>query len=202
MTFWRTFHSINEDVGFAFGFTLNILLLVVIMRVKVKAMQKYNILLLQCCCIDMFQVIVSFVVKPIIIIDRRNVYFLSNGFLRPIGGWVEMLGIVLWAISVFFCINSMPVSYIFRYRTVCLNATISRKFYIISLTAAFLAASTYGIAIWKLHYSDYHDLTYLAEEGFGWLMADAEGKVKAASISPFVSSLDFKIEVIKITRFV
>ena len=57
---------------------------------------------------------------------------------------------------------------------------------------AFLSASTYGIAIWKFHYSDYYELRYLAEEGFGWLLADDEGKVKAASISPFVSFLYLK----------
>ena len=187
MTFWRTFHAVNETIAFVFGFGLNILLLIVIHRVKIKAMQKYNILLLQCCCVDILQVITSFIVKPILVIHSKSLYYLSNGFLRSIGGDIEMLGICLWTTSVFFCINSMPVTYVFRYRTVCLNATISKTFYISSLIMAFLSASTFGMIQWKFHYLDNKNMTYLAENNFGWLMADDEGKVKAASVTFVVS---------------
>ena len=100
-----------------------------------------------------------------------------------------MLGITLWTISVFFCINSMPISYIFRYRTLCLNKEVSKKFYVISLIVAICNASSFGIIIWKFHYIDNAQWTYLAEEGIGWLMADDEGKVKAASACPGVSSV-------------
>ena len=191
MTFWRTFHSINEDLAFVFGFSLNVLLLIIIKRVEVKSMKKYNILLLQCCCVDMLQVVSSFVVKPVIVIHEKSLYYLSNGILRPIGGPVEMLGIITWTISVFFCINSMPVTYVFRYRTVCLNATISKTFYISSLIMAFLSASTFGIIQWKFHYLHNKNMTYLAENNFGWLMADDEGKVKAASVCFAVSFTQF-----------
>src|SRR5690606_30839962 len=138
-------------------------------------------------CVDLLQVFVSFIVKPVTVMYKKSEYFLSNGFLRPIGGPIEMIGIALWTVSVFFCINSMPVSFIFRYRTLCLNTTISKKFYIASLIAAFLSASTFGIIVWKFHYLDNKDLTYLAEKSFPWLMADDEGKVKAASACPGVS---------------
>ena len=184
---WRTFHTINEDMAFASGLSLNLLLLFLIHKVKIKSMQKYNVLLLQCCCVDMFQIFISFIVKPVVIFHKRNEYFLSNGFLRPIGGWVEMLGITLWTISVFFCINSMPLSYIFRYRTLCLKKEVSKVFYVTSLFIALCSASSFGIIIWKYHYIDNGHLTYMAEEGFGWLMADDEGKVKAASACPGVS---------------
>ena len=192
MAFWRTFHGINEDVAFVFGFSLNILLLFIIRQIQVKAMQKYNILLIQCCCIDLFQVFVTFIVKPIIVIHQKSVYLLSDGFLRPIGGCIEMFGIITWATSVFFSINSMPVSFIFRYRTVCLNTEISKKFYIISLIVAFLNASMFGMILLKFHYLDNRHLTYLAEEKLSWLIADDQGKVKAASVSlavSFVSNL-------------
>ena len=187
MTFWRWFHSINEDVAFGIGLTLNLLLLIIVHKIKIKAMQQYNILLLQCCCVDMFQLIVSFVVKPVTMFHNRSIYLISNGLLQQIGGDIEMVGIVLWAISVFFCINSMPVSYIFRYRMVCSNKKISRKFYLISLLMAFLSASTYGIIAWKFHYLENRHLAYHAEESFAWLMADDNGKVNAASVCPGVS---------------
>ena len=190
MTFWRTFHSINEDLAFFCGLNLNLLLIIIIYKIKVKSMQKYNILLLQCCCIDLFQVIISFIVKPVVVVHKKSLYYLSNGFLRPVGGNVEMLGIISWSTSVFFCINSMPISYVFRYRTVCLNTRISKMFYVISLIVAFLSASTFGMAIWKFHYLDNRHLTYMAEQGFPWLMADNEGKVKAASVCPTVRFLN------------
>ena len=190
MTFWRIFHRINEDFAFACGFSLNVLLLIVITKIQVKSLQKYNILLIQCCCVDMIQVITTFVVKPMAIVHQKNIYYMSNGFLRPIGGWVEMLGIVSWIISVFFCISSMPVSFIFRYRTVVLNAEISKKFYIISLVIVFISASTFGIIIWKFHYLDNRHLTYVAEEPLAWLVADDEGKVKTASVCFAVSFLN------------
>ena len=186
MGFWRTLHSIHEDLIFVFGFSLNILLLVVIKKIKIKSLYKYNILLLQCCCVDLLQVLTTFVVKPITIFYHRNMYHLSNGFLRPIGGQIEVMGIALWITSVCFCVCSMPVSFIFRYRTLCLNATISKKFYIISLIVAFLSASTLGIIIWKLQYIDNGHLTYLAE-GFSWLLGDDEGKVNAVASCPGVS---------------
>ena len=182
---------INEDVAFFFGFTLNILLLVIIKKIKVNSIQKYNILLLQCCCIDMFQVFTSFITKPVLVFDKRNMYYLTNGFLRPIGGRIEMLGIIFWTVSVCFCICSMPVSYIFRYRIVCLSAEISKGFYITSLFAALSGPLIYGVFIWKFHYLDNQHLTYLAEEAFPWLMADDEGKVKAASVCPAVSFLKY-----------
>ena len=197
MTFWRTFHSINEDLAFICGFTLNMLLLMVIKVIKVKAMKKYNILLFQCCCVDMLQVIISFLVKPAMVVHKRNLYHLSNGFLRPMGGLIEMIGIMSWGISVFFCICSMPVSYIFRYRALCLNSEISKKFYIISLTVAFLSASTFGLIQLKFHYIDNRHMTYLAENSFGWLMADDEGKVKAAIVCfsvSFITLLTWKTE--------
>ena len=187
MTYWREFHSINEDLAFFFGVTLNILLLIVIKKVKVKSIHNFNILLLQCCGIDMFQVITSFIVKPIIIVYGKSEYLLSNGLLRPIGGEIEMIGIICWKVSMCFCICSMPVSYIFRYRTVVLNVEIHKGFYIISLVTAFFSASIYGVIIWKFHYLDNHHLTPLAEKGFSWLIADNEGKVKASSVCPGVS---------------
>ena len=189
MTVWRTLHSINEDVSFSLGFFFNVLLLIVIKKVKVKSMQEYNILLFQCCCVDMFQVMTSFIVKPITVMHNRSEYFLSNGFLRSTGGDIEMLGIVAWITSVFFCIDSMPITFIFRYRTVCLNHGTSKRFYAISLIIAFLIASIFGIIVWKKHYIENGHLAYLAENNFGWLMADDKGKVKAASVCPGVSSL-------------
>ena len=187
MTYWRTFHSVNEDVAFVIGFCLNMLLLFTTTKIHVKAMQNYNILLIQCCCVDLIQSFTSFIVKPLVIFHEKNEYFLSNGFLRPIGGWVEMLGITIWVTSLFFCVNSMPVSYIFRYRTLCLNVQISNKFYICSLAVALLSASTYGFVVWKYHYMDYGHLAYTGEKGLAWLLADDEGKVKAASFCPAVS---------------
>ena len=193
MVNWRIFHSISEDLAFAFGFTLNTLLLILIMKIKVKSMQQYNILLFQCCCVDMFQVVISFIVKPIVVVYENNEYYLTNGFLRPIGGGVEMLGFVLWGSSVFFCICSMTVSFIFRYITICLEGEISKKFYIISLIVAFLSASSYGVLVWKFYYIDYGHMTYLAEEKLSWLMADDEGKVDAIAIGFIVSYIFFKI---------
>ena len=187
MAFWRTFHSINEDVAFGFGLSLNVLLLFIIKKVKIKSMQKYNILLLQCCCVDLIQVFSSFIVKPVIVIHEKSLYYLSNGPLRSIGGPIEMLGIITWATSVFFCINSMPVTYLFRYRTVCLNTTISKTFYTTSLLIAFLSASTYGMIMWKFHYLDNWNMAHLTEQNFAWLIADDEGKVKAASVCFTVS---------------
>ena len=187
MTFWRTFHSINEDVAFVSGLSLNLLLLFLIYNVKTKSMQKYNILLLQCCIIDLIQVVMSFIVKPVLVVHKKNLYYLSNGFLRPIGGWVEGLGIAVWTSSVFLSVDSMPVSFIFRYQTVCLHKQISTRFYVISLIVAALSASTFGFVVWKFHYLDHHHLAYMAEEGFAWLMADGNGKVKAASVCPTVS---------------
>ena len=137
----------------------------------------------------MIQVITTFVVKPMAIVYQRNIYYLSNGFLRPIGGWVEMLGIVSWLISVLFCISSMPVSFIFRYRTVVLNAKITKRFYIVSLLIVFISASTFGIIVWKFHYLDNRHLTYVDEKYLAWLVADDEGKVKAASVCFAVSFL-------------
>ena len=194
MTFWRNFHNVNENIAFVFGFGLNVLLLIVIKTVKVKAMQKYNILLIQCCCIDLIEVFMSFIVKPVVIIHKQNLYYLSNGLLRPIGGWIEALGIDLWSASVFFCINSMPVSYIFRYRTVCLSTETSKKFYIMSLVIAALSASTFTIISWKFHFMDNRHLLYTAEKSISWLMADDEGKVKAAAIC-------FHVSFIQITKF-
>ena len=191
MTFWRTFHLINEDVAFVLGFTSNLLILIIIKATKVKAMQKYNILLLQCCCIDMFQVMVSFIVKPILVFHKGNMYYLSNGFLRSIGGWIEMSGIILWATSACFCVSSMPISYIFRYRTICLNAEISKTFYVTTLIIAFLSAFSYGINVLKFHYLDNRHLAYLAEDSLSWLIDDSDGRVKAASFCPAVSSVKF-----------
>ena len=191
MTFWRTFHAINEDLAFAFGFSLNILLLIVIKKIKIKSLKEYNILLFQCCCVDLLQVVISFVVKPIIVVCEKSEYFISNGFLRPIGGDIEMLGIVSWSTSVFFCINSMPISFVFRYQTLCLNAKISMKFYVVSLIAAFLSASTFGWIMWKFHYLDNRHLTYLAEHSFSWLIADDENNVRAISVCPTVSFVSF-----------
>ena len=187
MTVWRTLHSINEDVSFSLGLFLNILLLVVIRKVEVKSMKEFNILLLQCCCVDMFQLLTSFIVKPITVMHNKSEYFLSNGFLRSFGGDTEMLGIILWGVSVFFCIDSMPITFIFRYRAVCLNATTSKGFYVLSLVISFLIASTFGVIVWKLHYIENSHLAHLAEENFGWLIADDEGKVKAASVCLGVS---------------
>ena len=187
MMFWRAFHFVNETLAFVFGFGLNTLLLILILTTKIKSMRKFNILLIQCCCIDMLQVLISFIVKPIIVFHNKNEYFLSNGFLRPIGGPIEMLGIVSWTSSVCFCVCATPISYIFRYRTVCLNETISTKFYVTSVIIAFLSASSYGIYAWKFHYLDNHHLAYLAEESLGWLIADNEGEVKAISFCPAVS---------------
>ena len=187
MTFWRTFHIINEDLAFVAGLILNILLIFVIKKVEVKALHKYNILLLYSGCVNLFQLIVTFIVKPIIVFHENTEYYLRNGFLRSVGGSVEMLGIVLWIVSIFLSINFMPVSYIFRYRTVCLHMETSNKFYTISLIVAFLSASTYGIILWKFHYIDNGHLVYPAEEAFPWLLADSEGKVQAASACPAVS---------------
>ena len=192
MTFWRTFHQISEDIAFLLGFGLNILLLIVIKKIRVKSLQKYNILLFQCCCIDMLQDIISFIVKPVLIFDKQNMYYLSNGFLRPIGGPIEMVGIALWGTSACFCVCSMPVSFVFRYRTVCLNATISKTFYATSVIIAFLSASSYGIYVWKFQYMDNGQMTYLAEEPLAWLIADDEGKVKAASFCYAVSLKGFR----------
>ena len=189
MTIWRTFNSINEDLAFGFGLSLNLLLLIVIHKVKVVALKKYNLLLLQCCIIDLIQVVISFLVKPVIVIHKRTLYYLSNGFLRPTGGMIEAVGIEAWLFSVFFCIGSMPVAFVFRYRTVCLRATISKKFYITALIIAALNACIYTSVSWKYHFIENRDMLYLAEEGFAWLMADDEGKVKAASACPAVSFL-------------
>ena len=189
MSFWRTFHSIHEDLVFVLGFSLNVLLLIVIKTIKIKSLQKYNILLLQCCCVDLLQILITFIVKPITILHHRNLYYLSNGFLRPIGGQIEMIGILLWITSVCFCVCSMPISFIFRYRILCLNATISKKFYIISLIVAFLSASTLGITVWNFQYIDNGHLTYLTE-GFSWLLGEKEDKVKATASCSVVS---FKI---------
>ena len=182
MMFWRAFHSINEDVASFLGFTLNILLLFVIKKMNIKAMQQYNILLIQCCVVDLIQVFLSFIVKPVIVIHHKSLYNLTNGFLRPIGGYVEMLGILAWVTSVFFCINSMPVSYIFRYRTLCLHKRISAKFYITSLIVAFFSASTFGIVSWVFHYTKNQHLLFWGETNIAWLMADDDGKVKTAVI--------------------
>ena len=189
MAFWRRFHEINEDLASVLGFSLNLILLIIIKTIKVRSLQNYNILLIQCCCVDMFLIVTSFIVKPVIVFHKRNEYLLSNGLLRSFGGSIEMVGICLWSTAIFFCISSMPVSYIFRYRTVCLNAQISKKFYVLSLLIAMFTAFLFGIIIWKFHYIDGRAMTYLAEEGFPWLMADNEGKVKAASACPGVSVL-------------
>ena len=187
MTFWRKVHNTNENIAFALGFSLNILLLIVIGKVDVQSMQKYNILLLQCCCIDCALVVISFIVKPVIIIHEKNMYHLSDGFLHQIGGDIEMLGISLWGTSICLCVCSIPISFIFRYRIMCLNTEISKQFYMISLTIAFLSASLYGLIIWKFHYINYGHMTYLAEKGFAWIMGDDEGKVKTASVCLAVS---------------
>ena len=104
-----------------------------------------------------------------------------------------MIGIILWSTSVFLCICSMPVSFVFRYRIVCLQEEISKKFYITSLCIALFNVSIFGTILWKFHYLDNKDMTYLAELNFGWLMADEEGKVKAASVCLSVSLHKFKI---------
>ena len=200
MAFWRTFHTVNENVVFILGFTLNVLLLIVIKKVKVKAMQKYNVLLIQCCCVDLFQIFISIIVRPVTMSYNNNVYFLTNGFLRRIGGHAEMLGICLWVTSVCFCVCSMPISYVFRYRMMCLKSEISVKFYVISLVLTLPSASAVGAIVWKFHYINNHNLLYLAENGFSWLMADDEGKVKAASICPAVSLNDFKCPKAKTVR--
>ena len=187
MTFWRSFHRINEDVVFPFSFGLNILLLIIIKNVKVPSLKKYNILLFQCCCIDMYQCIITFIVKPVTVMHQRSLYYLSNGFLRPIGGPIEMVGIIMWSTSVFLCICSMPVSFVFRYRIVCLNQQITNKFYFISLSVALCNVFIFGMILWKFHYLDNKNMTYLAEKNFPWLMADDEGKVKAASVCLNVS---------------
>ena len=189
--FWRTFHSINEDLAFAFGFSMNILLLIVIKKVEIRSLQKYNVLLIQCCCIDMLQIITCFIVKPVVVFHKKNLYLLSNGLLRPIGGEIEMIGIISWAVFVSFCICSMPISFIFRYRIVCSHANISKGFYMISLIVAFCGALLFGVIGWKFHYLDNHNNAYLAELYFPWLMADDKGKVKAASVCPAVGSMHF-----------
>ena len=189
MTFWRDFHRINEDLVFPFGFSLNVLLLIIIKNVKVPSLKKYNILLLQCCCIDMYQSIITFIVKPVTVMHERSLYYLSNGFLRPIGGPIEMLGIILWSTSVFLCICSMPVSFVFRHRMVVLNKQITNKFYITCLSIAVFNIAIFGTILWKFHYIDNQNMTYLAEKNFGWLMADDEGKVKAASVCLNVSCI-------------
>ena len=181
------FHAINENLAFISGSSLNILLLIIVTRVRIKAMKNYNVLLLQCCFVDLIQVVISFIVKPVIVIHKRTLYYLSNGFLRPIGGVIEAVGIEAWSASVFFCISSMPVAYIFRYRTVCLSAEISPRFYILSLILAVLNSSIYTLISWKYHYNENRHLLYLAESSFPWLMADDEGKVQASGICPGVS---------------
>ena len=198
MTYWRTFHRINEDLVFPLGLSLNILLLIVIKLVKVKSMQKYNRLLFQCCCIDLIQNIVSFVVKPVVIMDKKNIYLLSNGFLRPIGGLVEVIGFNLWQISVFLCMCSIPISYVFRYRTLCFNEEVSSKLYITSLIIATLNSSIFGVIVFKFHYLDNWNKTYLADENIGWLIADDEGKVKALSVCFAVSCLTIQIQTMKV----
>ena len=187
---WRQFHRINEDLAFTFGFSLNILLLIVIKTIKVQALKKYNILLFQCCCIDMFQVIITFIVKPVTVMHERSLYYLSNGFLRPIGGPIEMVGIIMWSTSVFLCICSMPLSYVFRYRIVCQSAEISKKFYVISLGVALLNISIFGMIIWNFHYLENKSMIHIAEANFPWLRDD-EGKVKAASVCFHVSFIQF-----------
>ena len=187
MAFWRKLYNTNENISFALGFSLNILLLIIIRKVDTQSIRKYNILLLQCCCIDCVLGVARFVVKPAIVIHQKNMYHLSSGFLHGIGGDIEMLGISLWGTSICLCVCSMPVSFIFRYRTMCLNTEISKQFYIISLITALLGASLYGLIIWKFHYIDYGHMTYLAEKGFAWIMGDDEGKVKAASVGLAVS---------------
>ena len=187
MTAWTTFHRVNEDLAFFFGLSLNILLLFSIKTIRIRAMRKYNILLFQCCCIDMFQVIITFVVKPTVAFYDKKAFILTNGFLRPIGGWIEVLGIGLWTVSMCLCISSLPVSYVFRYRTVVLNVDISKTFYVTSLIIAFLVSSVYGMFFYKFHYMDSHHLTYLAEAYFPWLANDKDNKVKAVSLCSTVS---------------
>ena len=187
MTFWRTLHSISEDVAFVFGFSLNMLLLIIIKKVEVRSLKKYNVLLLQCCYIDIFLIVTNFITKPVIVFHQKSIYSLSNGFLRPIGGPIEMIGILSWITSICFCICSMPVSFILRYRVVCLHKEISKVFYITSLFIAFLGSSFFAVIGWKFHYLDNRDKAYLAENKFAWLMADDEGKVKIASVCPAVS---------------
>ena len=194
MTFWRTFHLINEDLAFVFGFVLNILLLVITKKVKVKSLQKYNTLLFQCCCVDMLQVIISIIVKPIIIVQQKNLYYLCNGFLRSTGWPIEAVGICLWTTSVFFCINSMPVSYIFRYRTVVLNAKIHKGFYIISLVTAFFSASTFGALLWTFNSSGNVEIPYSTQKSLSWLIGDDKGKISVASFYPAVSFTQLSVK--------
>ena len=143
MTFWRGLHSINEDVAFVFGSSLNILLLIIIEKVEVRSLKKYNVVLLQC-WIDIFQIITNFITKPVVFHQESICRKYSNRRAPLLRAWkidsspfIRIFTVFFqwwifsWVTSVCFCMCSMPVSFIFRYRTVCLHKEISRMFYII-----------------------------------------------------------------------
>ena len=113
-------HRNNAYVCFIFGTTLNLLLLLIILKKSPKELKVYSLILLQIVFIDFYYLCVTFLVEPVPFMDNGNICAINMGRLSGHGFSFSFNYALyqLWNFGTLLSLDSMPLQFFYRYMVV------------------------------------------------------------------------------------
>ncbi|KAE9553944.1 hypothetical protein FO519_002870 [Halicephalobus sp. NKZ332] len=129
MSSLRIIHRIGVTTSCILGFSLNSLLVYLILTTKTKELRSYSKLLLQIAICDLLGTFIIGIIQPMVVDVGKNQYMIINGFLSST---TQPLAHILCMITIFthyFLLSSVAVQYIFRYLVICRSVKMTKKVY-------------------------------------------------------------------------
>ncbi|KAI1712911.1 serpentine type 7TM GPCR chemoreceptor srd domain-containing protein [Ditylenchus destructor] len=130
----RLVHDLNSAACLIIGGVLNILLICLIRRKTSKEMTVYSRILLQTCIIDLYVLLIGYLLQPIFFVNEGNSSHTWNGPIRSLFHPSEFIHFALfcaWIVGGFLSSASMTMQFVFRYLLLCRNITISHFVYML-----------------------------------------------------------------------
>uniref|UniRef100_A0A7E4UMU7 G_PROTEIN_RECEP_F1_2 domain-containing protein n=1 Tax=Panagrellus redivivus TaxID=6233 RepID=A0A7E4UMU7_PANRE len=171
-----SFNTINEDVAFVIGVILNITLITFIFTTKAKELNRYNRILLQTCFVDFFFLLVTFLVKPVKIVDCGYEYLIANGLARHLPFPYRFYAFDVWMFALSLSISSVPTEFIYQYWIIVHNKDFSLKKQLFCFGIAVFASIVFAIACYYIYYERTSHLLYLGNN-IANIMSDEDGVV-------------------------
>ncbi|KAE9549103.1 hypothetical protein FO519_007685 [Halicephalobus sp. NKZ332] len=181
----RLFHTVNDYVAALVGFCCTSFMIYLIRQSRNVELKKYNIIMLQSTFIDLALNMMNFLAKPIIVTNDHTLSIIINPIF-DFGKDFDVALFITWVIALYFSICAVPISFIYRYRTLCQNKAFPTELHFGCLFVAGLFAITYAFHAFYAFVVRTQHFMNLSEELAPWF-ADNSGKVDATA---FIGSFD------------
>ncbi|KAL7075704.1 hypothetical protein ACQ4LE_005175 [Meloidogyne hapla] len=130
------------DINYIFcliiGGILNLLVIWLVFKKTPKEMLVYSKIILQTSFCDLTFLIISFIVKPVLLLQDNTFMILENGFGNSFERPLNVIIYYIWIFNCFFISVGITVQFVYRYLILCRGIEIKTGRYFLMLTIAII----------------------------------------------------------------